>query len=46
MENKGQKATPEIADGNHGGSGRVLRPKMASRWAALINFLRFLKEKY
>ena len=27
MENKGQKATPEVADGNHGGPGRVFEAK-------------------
>ena len=46
MENKGQKATPEAADGNHGGPGRVFEAKNGQQMGKLDNFLRFFKEKY
>ena len=35
MENKGQKATPEVADGNHGGPGRVFEAKNGQQVGSL-----------
>ena len=46
MENKGQKATPEVADGNHGGPGRVFEAKNGQQVGSLDKKIKIFKEKY
>ena len=45
MENKGQKATPEVADGNHGGPGRVFEAKNGQQVGSLDQFFEIFNRK-